>query len=106
MLETILGIILSVLAIALSVVVLLQDGKNKKGLSGAITGGADSFFGKNQTNKKEQVLSKITAIVAIVFVIVVLVSFVFQNRFDYNVNGGNTGNVGVTDTDHEGHDHE
>lgn len=105
MLEIILGIILIVASLILVVAVLFQSGKNKKGLSGAITGGADNFFGKNQTNKKDQLLSKITTIVAIVFAVIVIVSLVFQNRFEYNV--GNNSSVGVTDTDdHAGHDHE
>lgn len=107
MLETILGIILIAASLILIVAVLFQESKNKKGLSGAITGGADNFFGKNQTNKNEQVLSKITAIVAIVFVLVVVVSFVFQSRFDYNVESGtNNGGITITDDDHAGHDHD
>ena len=107
MLEYILGGILIAASLILIVAVLFQESKNKKGLSGAITGGADNFFGKNQTNKNEQVLSKITAIVAIVFVLVVVVSFIFQSRFDYNVESGTSnGGITVTDDDHAGHDHD
>ena len=107
MLEYILGGLLILASLILIIVVLFQDNKNKKGLSGAITGGADNFFGKSQASKNERILSMVTAIVAIVFVIAVLVSFVFQSKFNYDVNSGNTGTT-VTDTadDHEGHDHE
>ena len=105
MLEYVLGGILILAALFLVVAVLLQSGKGKKGLSGAITGGSDNFFGKNQTSKKEQVLSKATTIVAIVFVVVVIVAYVFQDRFEYNVPtaGTNAGTV-QTDTD-DNHDH-
>lgn len=107
MFETIIGIVLIIASLFLVVAVLMQSGKGKKGLSGAITGGADDFFGKNQSTKKERALSKATTIVAIVFVVIVIVAYVFQNKFEFNVNANNSG-AGVTDTadDHAGHDHE
>ena len=101
--EYVLGILLILASLILIVAVLLQSGKGKKGLSGAIAGGSDSFFGKNQADSREKKLAKLTAIVAIVFVVAVIVAFVFQNRFEQNVDP-NAGYSQVED-DHEGHDH-
>ena len=50
------------------VVVLLQSGK-RAGLSGAISGGAETFFGKNKARSMDAKLSRATAYVAIFFVI-------------------------------------
>ena len=75
MLETILGIVLLVLAVFLVVAVLLQSGKDKK-LSGAIAGGAETFFGQGKGSKLDKVLPKITTVVAIVFVILVVVMYI------------------------------
>lgn len=102
--EYVLGGILILASLFLIVAVLLQSGKGKKGLSGAIAGGSDSFFGKNQADTNEKKLAKLTAIVAIVFVIAVIIAFVFQNRFEQTVNP-NAGYTEVED-DHAGHDHE
>ena len=101
--EYVLGILLILASLFLIVAVLLQSGKGKKGLSGAIAGGSDSFFGKNQADSREKKLAKITTIVAIVFVVAVIVAFVFQNRFEQTVDP-NAGYSQVED-DHEGHDH-
>ncbi len=70
----VLGAILLVLAIALVALVLMQQGKDKK-LSGAIAGGADTFYGKNKTADKDKVLSVATTIIAIVFVVIVIAMY-------------------------------
>ncbi len=70
----ILGAILLVLAIALVILVLLQQGKDKK-LSGAIAGGADTFYGKNKTASKDKVLSIVTTVIAVVFVAIVVAMY-------------------------------
>jgi len=75
MLETVLGIVLFVLAVILIVSVLLQSGKDKK-LSGAIAGGAETFFGQGKGSKLDKVLPKITTAVAIVFAILVVVMYI------------------------------
>lgn len=54
--------------IILIVVVLLQSGK-QAGLSGAISGGAETFFGKNKGRTLDGILSKATAFVAIAFLV-------------------------------------
>ncbi len=99
--EYVLGGILILASLFLIVAVLLQSGKGKKGLSGAIAGGSDSFFGKNQADSNEKKLSKLTTIVAVIFVIVVVIAFVFQNRFNQTVDP----NAGYTETTDD-HDHD
>lgn len=74
MVETILGIILLVLAVGLVALVLMQQGKNKK-LSGTIAGGSETFFGKSKSGDSNKVLSLVTAIVSIVFVCLVVAMY-------------------------------
>ena len=69
-----LGIVLLILAVALVALVLLQQGKDKN-LSGAIAGGADTFFGKSKDADNNKKLSTVTTIVSIVFTVVVLVMY-------------------------------
>lgn len=57
-----------IVAIALIAIVLMQSGKTA-GLSGSIAGGAETFFGKNKGRTIDAVLSKITAVAAVVFLI-------------------------------------
>ena len=73
-LEITLGIILMVLATVVTVLVLLQSGKEKS-LSGTIAGAGESFFTKNKGKTKEKALSIITTIISIIFV-VLAVAFV------------------------------
>lgn len=68
-----------IIAIALVVVVLLQQGKDA-GLSGVIGGeGADSFYGKNKGRSFNAILAKVTAILAILFIITsIILSVAFK----------------------------
>ncbi len=66
MLKTILTVFHILVAIGLIVSVLMQSGKSA-GLSGAIDGGASTFFGKKKG--MDEVLSKVTTVVAIVFMV-------------------------------------
>ena len=68
------GSILLACALFLIVAVLLQD--SQKGLSGAIAGGSDTYYGKNKGKSKQKKLSKLTAIASIVFVVSALATFV------------------------------
>ena len=71
------GIILIVFAVFLVVAVLMQDGKSHN-LSGAIAGGAETFFGKSKAKDMNKWLSVATTVVAIAFTILVLVSYLMQ----------------------------
>ena len=68
-----------VIAVALIVVVLLQTGKDA-GLSGAIGGTAsESFYGKNKGKSKDAILAKVTAALAVLFLITsLLLTIVFR----------------------------
>lgn len=79
----VLGIILLLIALFLIVAVLMQNGKTH-GLSGAIAGGAETFFGKQKGGTIEKKLSKITTVVAIIFVVVVLVVYIIQDQTDFD----------------------
>ena len=70
-LQYVFGAVLIILAIFLIIVVLLQESRSA-GLSGAISGGADTFFGKSKGRTMEQKLVKLTKISAIVFFILTL----------------------------------
>ena len=63
-----LTIIHVVISLALIIIVLLQHGK-QQGLSGAIAGGAETFFGKNKGRTIDAILKKFTAVVAILFIV-------------------------------------
>lgn len=69
MLNTILTVVQVILSLILIAVVLLQSGK-QAGLSGSIAGGAETFFGKNKARNIDGMLSRMTTIVAILFVVV------------------------------------
>lgn len=69
--EFILGGVLIVLSIVLIVLVLLQQSK-QQGLSGAIAGGSDTFFGKNKGRTNEAKLNKMTKILCAVFIVLTL----------------------------------
>ena len=55
-----------IFSVSIIVVVLLQSGK-QAGLSGAIAGGAETFFGKNKGRTIDALLSKYTTVAAIAF---------------------------------------
>lgn len=71
----VLKIIHFIIAIAVIVGVLLQSGKSA-GLSGAIDGGATTFFGKSG-RKMEATISKATTAAAILFMINSLILAIF-----------------------------
>ena len=63
-----LTIVQIVITVALIITVLMQSGKSQ-GLSGSIAGGAETFFGKNKGRTLDGILSKLTSVLAILFVI-------------------------------------
>ena len=63
------------MSIFLVIAVLMQNGKSKR-LSGTIAGGAETFFGKSKSRTIDAVLSKVTTVVAILFVLVVIIVYV------------------------------
>ena len=65
------SIIQVIVCLFLIAVVLLQSGK-RAGLSGAISGGAETFFGKNKARSMDAKLSKATTVAAIIFIVLTL----------------------------------
>ncbi len=79
--EIVIGIILLIAAVFLIVSVLMQNGKAHN--VGAITGGAETFFGKTKGSTIDRILSKVTSAVAIVFCVLVVLLYVFQDDTDF-----------------------
>ncbi len=75
MIEYIFGGLLLAMALFLIGAVMKQSGKDKK-LSGAIGGGAETFFNKGKATRNEKRLARLTAVVAILFVISVIVMYI------------------------------
>lgn len=71
---TVVRIIHLILSLILVAVVLLQSGK-AQGLSGAIAGGSETFFGKNKGRTIDAILEKWTSVVAISFLVTSIVLF-------------------------------
>ncbi len=70
MLTTVLSIIYVLIAVGLIITVLLQSGKSA-GLSGAIGGGAETFFGKKKG--LDDLLGKISTVLAVSFMVLAFV---------------------------------
>ena len=67
-----LKIILLIASIVLTVSILLQS-SNSAGLSGSIGGGAEQLFGKKRSSGYDAILSKISTVTAILFILISLV---------------------------------
>ncbi len=70
---TALMIILAVISVLLIVVVLLQE-SNSDGLSGSIAGGAEQLFGKKKAQGYQAILSKLTIVLAVAFIVLSLIT--------------------------------
>ena len=67
-LKTVLMVVFILISIALTVIVLMQEGKSA-GL-GAISGAADTYWGKNKGRSMEGFLVKLTKILAVLFMVI------------------------------------
>ena len=70
--HTILLIIYIIVCVALTVIVLMQEGK-QAGLSGAINGAAGTYWGKNKGRSMEGTLEKFTTFAAVAFMVLAIV---------------------------------
>lgn len=70
-LKTILTVIFILISVALTVIILMQEGKSA-GL-GAIAGAADTYWGKNKGRSMEGMLVKLTRVFVILFIILAVV---------------------------------
>ena len=80
--QYVIGGVLIALAVALVAMILMQTGK-EKGLSGTITGSADTYFGKSGGSMKERLLFKLTIVGSALFVALtialVVITYVIAN---------------------------
>jgi preprotein translocase subunit SecG len=76
MLEYILLGILLVCAVIIAVAVVFQ--KSNEGLSGTISGGSETYYGKDKSVQTGKKIYKITLIAVIVFAVAVLAVYVLQ----------------------------
>ena len=70
-LRTIVMVLFVLICIALIVVIMMQESKTS-GLSGAINGVADTYWGKNKGRSMEGKLVKATKVLAVLFFILAL----------------------------------
>jgi preprotein translocase subunit SecG len=64
-------IILLISSIVLIISILLQESKSD-GLSGSIAGGAEQLFGKRKSRGYDALLSRVTTVCAVIYIIVSL----------------------------------
>ena len=76
------SIVLLLSAIVLIVAVLIQS-NSSKGLSGAIAGGSDTFYGRNKGKSIDKKLTIVTIVLAIVFGILSLAIYGIQSNLTY-----------------------
>ncbi|HKK96394.1 MAG TPA: preprotein translocase subunit SecG [Anaerovoracaceae bacterium] len=69
--ETFLMVVLVIASLVLIGSILLQSG-NSDGLSGSIGGGAEQLFGKKKSRGYDALLSRITTICAVLYVLLAL----------------------------------
>ncbi len=73
------SIVLLISAIVLVVVILIQS-NSSKGLSGAIAGGSDTFYGRNKGKSIDKKLMIVTIALTVVFAILSLAVFSLQTN--------------------------
>ncbi|MBE5760835.1 MAG: preprotein translocase subunit SecG [Clostridiales bacterium] len=78
-LRIILTVVMCIVCLGLIVLVLLQPGKTA-GLSGAITGGAETFFGKQKAKSMEGKLALYTKIGMVIFVVLAIILTIIANH--------------------------
>lgn len=72
MVETILQIVFIAVCVVLTVIVLMQEGKSA-GLTGSISGIADTYWGKNKGRSVEGTLEKLTKVLAVLLIVLAAV---------------------------------
>ena len=72
MIKTILEIVFVIVCIALTIIVLMPDGTSA-GLTGSISGIADTYWGKNKGRSVEGTLEKLTKLLAVLLIVLAAV---------------------------------
>lgn len=76
---TVLMVILAIASLILIGTILMQS-SNSAGLSGSIGGGAEQLFGKKKSKGYETILSRISVVAAVLFIILSLVIVTLEGR--------------------------
>ena len=71
MVQTLIIIAFCLISVVLMIVVLMQEGKDS-GLSGTLTGSADSYWAKNKGRSKDAVIKKVTVFLAILYFVLAI----------------------------------
>ena len=100
-LKTILTVIFIIVCIALAIIVLMQEGKSA-GL-GAISGAAETYWGKNKGRSMEGALEKITKWLVVAFIVIAVVMIPVSNKAEEAAaeSGTTTENTTTEDEDLE-----
>lgn len=69
--KTALIIALIVISVILTIIVMMQEGK-ESGLTSTLSGSSDTYWSRNKGKSKESVLRKITAALGILYMIIAL----------------------------------
>lgn len=77
--HTFLMVVLLIASLVLIASILMQSG-NSDGLSGSIAGGAEQLFGKKKSRGYDALLSRITTVCAVVYIILSLVIVAVFNK--------------------------
>lgn len=94
-LKTILTVVFIIVCIILTIIVLMQEGKSA-GL-GAISGAAETYWGKNRGRSMEGALQKFTKWLVIGFIVIAIVLIPITNKAKSNA-ANMTNNVNNTTT--------
>ena len=81
-------ILLLLAGLFLVLAVLMQHGKSH-GLSGAIAGGAETFFGKEKGKQFDRKISRWTTVIGVVFVVMVLVVYILMPDVKHSIANSN-----------------
>ena len=71
--QIILGVAVIIVSLFIIIVILLQQG-HRAGITGAISGGADTFLSKNKARTFDATLARVTKYIAIAFFVLALVA--------------------------------
>ena len=67
-----LKIVLAMVSVILTISILLQS-SNSAGMSGSIGGGAEQLFGKRKSQGYDAILSKVSTVTAVLFIVLSLI---------------------------------
>ena len=74
-----LKIVLALVSVILTISILLQS-SNSAGMSGSIGGGAEQLFGKRKSQGYDAILSKVSTVTAVLFIVLSLILGAIESR--------------------------